>query len=621
MPTPRVLSFDVVPYPPVGWWNDAPYLDTMNGEAVREFIHLTHQAYADRFGKDFGGLVPAIFTDEPNYAEPRADAARGEYRLVWTAEMPRQFRKRRGYDVRDHLPELVFPAAEGEFSRVRHDFHRTATELFVEGFSAQIGAWCGKHKIAFTGHMLQEQTLRTQIESVGACMPHYEHFQWPGIDILCDQDRELITAKQTASVADQLGKGRVLSELYGCTGWDWPLEGHKFVGDWQYAAGVNFRCPHLTHFSLAGGAKRDYPASIFSHSPWWKYYPVVEDYFARLSFMLTQGKPLRDVLVIHPVESGWGCRCAAGRNELLTELDQGLDRITRTLSGQHYDWDFADESLLERRGGLTGHAIKLGKLSYQLVLVPPSVTLRGTTVELLSQFLDAGGKVLFVGRRPGRIDALCGKGGKDGQGEGEPAPALAAVIARSATCDAVGRFIPTLEQLLPRRVSITSAGADGQAEAVWAMLRKIEGGQLLFIQSHDRRAGQRVRVALGGAGPVTLWDPRTGARTGVAADETGKGRAASVAFDLALPPTGSALLTIGLTVPDAGEPAAEPAVVSAERIEGPFPIELTEPNTLPLDYCCYSFGDEPWSQPMPTLQGRPSSRTPTPATSPPISTR
>ena len=69
---------------------------------------------------------------------------------------------------------------------------------------------------------------------------------------------------------------------------------------------MNFRCPHLTHYSLAGGAKRDYPASIFEHSPWWPYYGEVEDYFGRLSLMLTQGKPVRDVLVIHPVESAWG---------------------------------------------------------------------------------------------------------------------------------------------------------------------------------------------------------------------------------------------------------------------------------------------------------------------------
>jgi hypothetical protein len=581
------MSFDAVPQEPRGWYNDAPYLDTMNPEAVRDFLHVTHQAYADRYGRDFGTLVPAIFTDEPNYLNHGTRAGEGEHVAPWTPGMPREFKKRRGYDVRDRLPEVIFPAAEGEFSKVRHDFYRTATELFVEAFSAQIGRWCGKHKIALTGHVLQEQTLRTQIEVVGACMPHYEHFQWPGIDILTDQARELMTAKQCSSAADQLGRPRVLSELYGCTGWDWPLEGHKFVGDWQFAAGVNFRCPHLTHFSLAGGAKRDYPASIFSHSPWWKYYGVVEDYFARLSFLLTRGEPLRDVLVLHPVESGWGCFHAAGETPLLAELDDAIQRITRTLSGQHYDWDFADESLLAAHGSVTKKGLKVGRLTYRVVLVPPSITLRGTTVKLLGKFQAAGGKMLFVGRRPDRVDA-------------EPSDALALLTDAARMCDDAEQFLGVLADMLPQRVSITEAGAE--ASFVWYMLRKVQGGQVLFLQSHDRKAARTVRVTVAGKAPAVLWDARTGVRTRLGAAATGRGKAARVAFDLHLPPTGSALVSLGLDVPDAAPPRPEPSVAQARTIEGPFDIQRTEPNTLPLDYCCYSFGDEPFSDAMPTLK-------------------
>jgi len=32
------------------WHNDGAYLDTMNPDAVAEFIRVTHRAYADRFG-------------------------------------------------------------------------------------------------------------------------------------------------------------------------------------------------------------------------------------------------------------------------------------------------------------------------------------------------------------------------------------------------------------------------------------------------------------------------------------------------------------------------------------------------------------------------------------------
>jgi len=579
-----VVSFDVVPLPPSGFHNDAPYLDTMSPDAVREFLHVTHQAYADRYGRDFGTLVPAIFTDEPNYLSHGVRTGDGEFIVPWTPRMPREFHKRRGYDVRDRLPELIHPACEGDFSRVRHDFYRTATELFVEAFSEQIGRWCGKHRIAFTGHMLQEQTLADQVRVVGACMPHYEHFQWPGIDLLTDQDRELLTAKQCTSVADQLGRKRVLSELYGCTGWDWPLEGHKFVGDWQYAAGVNFRCPHLTHFSLAGGAKRDYPASIFSHSPWWPYYRVVEDYFARLSFLLTRGEPVRDVLVVHTVESAWGLFAVAGGKGPLAELDEGLAGVARALSGQHHDWDFADESLLARHGSVDNDGLLLlGRMAYRLVVVPPAATLRATTVELLREFRGAGGQVVFAGRRPDRVDA-------------EPSDGLAELLETSTACDVAG-LTEALEGLLPRRVSITENGAE--QECVWAMLRQLEDGQVLFLQSHDRRNTHAVRAAVAGEGPVVLWDAQSGRREKVAASVAEEG---TVAFDLSLPPTGSALVTLGLDVPGAAARASAPTVSAAEMLAGPFPVRLAEPNTLPLDACRYRFGDEPFGDPLPTLK-------------------
>lgn len=126
-----------------------------------------------------------------------------------------------------------------------------------------------------------------------------------GIDILTEFAYEYDTAKQTASVLHQMGRTWMLSELYGCTGWDFPLEGHKAVGDWQMALGVNVRCHHLSWYTMKGEAKRDYPASIFFQSPWWEHYHHIEDYYSRCHVALTQGEPSRRVAVLHPIESMW----------------------------------------------------------------------------------------------------------------------------------------------------------------------------------------------------------------------------------------------------------------------------------------------------------------------------
>lgn len=71
------------------------------------------------------------------------------------------------------------------------------------------------------------------------------------------------------------------------------------------ALGVTVRVPHLTWYTMKGSAKRDYPASIGAHSPWYTEFPLLEEHFARLNTVLTRGRPVVRIAVIHPIESDW----------------------------------------------------------------------------------------------------------------------------------------------------------------------------------------------------------------------------------------------------------------------------------------------------------------------------
>jgi len=565
-----------------GRHNDSAYIDVFNPDATDEFIRLTHEEYARRFGEDFGELIPAIFFDEPQY-QASCFYQDGSARLPWSPGFAAEFVKRYGYDLLDDLPELVRYQTRGEFSRVRHDYYRMCTELMVKHYTEPLGKWCAEHKIALTGHLLGEADIFQTIV-VGSCMQHYEHMQWPGIDVLRDQAPELSSAKQASSVADQLGKERVLSELYGLTGWDWPLEGHKFIGDWHFAAGVNFRCHHVSTYTMAGAGKRDFPASISHHSPWWSCYKVVEDYFGRLGVALTQGVPVRDVLVLHVVESAWGIFGPGGWNsEVICRLQKGWERVFQTLTGRHIDWDFGDESLMQRHAKVEGDALHVGRMSYKVVVVPPSYTIRRSTLELLRQFNDGGGKVLFVGRLADHVDAVA-------------CDDLREFAVHCSSCGEQHHEIAeAVDGLLERRLRITEQGEE--QTCIWAMLRQIEAeAHLLFVQSHDRNGGHTVQIRVRGRGPVVRWDALSGRRHGHPACAEG----GCVEFELTLPPSGSALLSMGLDVPEA-EPFVAPAsVVHSRTIEGPFSIELTESNTLPLDSCQFRIGDEPFSCEMPS---------------------
>jgi len=91
-------------------FNGYTYLDTLNPAAVRAFIRVTHEAYRKHCGKEFGGTIPGIFTDEPNHGYVLGHDIHGPNLggLPWTDRLPAVFKKRYGYELLPHLMQLAF---------------------------------------------------------------------------------------------------------------------------------------------------------------------------------------------------------------------------------------------------------------------------------------------------------------------------------------------------------------------------------------------------------------------------------------------------------------------------------------------------------------------------------
>ncbi len=389
--------------PESSWFNGAAYLDTMSEEAVKRFVEVTHEAYRREVGGDFGKTIPGIFTDEPCYTQFYGE----EPRLPWTTSVPEKFREKYGYDLLDFLPVLFYETEE-EVSCVRWNFRDLLTSLFARAFSGVIGEWCGKNHMKMTGHVLAEDSLSSQTTYVGSAMRFYEHMQAPGIDLLTEHWNIFNTAKQCVSVAHQLGRRTRLSETYGCTGWDFPFFGHKALGDWQFALGINLRCQHLAWYSMAAEAKRDYPASISFQSPWYRKYHFVEDYFARIGSVTGEGEEIRDILMIHPIESCWSITCAASGETApsIRNLDRDFILVTNRLLSENLDFDYGDEELLSRYAEVNGNGLRVGGASYRAVLIPELRTIRSSTLALLGAFAGQGGHVFHLGRPPRYVDAV-----------------------------------------------------------------------------------------------------------------------------------------------------------------------------------------------------------------------
>lgn len=487
------------PLPNSGFFGDQTYPDLLSADMTKRFIELTHDVYKEHVGEDFGSAVPSMFTDEPQYAPIQTlntSGGKQDVFLPWTLGIEDSFAAANPHlgGLADLVPSIIYDRADG--SRLaRYRFIDHVGRLFADNYIGELARWCGANNLFCTGHMNGEPRLATQTAQTGDIMRCYADMDVPGIDMLCDS-REYNTAKQAASVARQYGRRGVMSELYGVTGWRWTFEGHKGQGDWQAALGVTLRVPHLFWSTMAGEAKRDYPACIGYQSPWWREYAHVENHFARVNSVLTRGKAVTRVAVIHPVESYWMCFGPKDRNfEELEYRDKAFADLTSWLLLGHLDFDFISESLFPRLTSIediVSETLPVGECAYEAVLVPNLRTIRRSTLERLQRFAEMGGEVIWAGITPTLVDAV------------------------EAHVDLPGKVIPwskaqILAALQPHRdvdmvVSETTLYRNQgyRADTLMYQLREEGREQWLFVCNTDRKEACPVDITLRGEWAVEV---------------------------------------------------------------------------------------------------------------------
>lgn len=585
------------------WFNGQTYVDTLSDAAIRRFIEVTHLQYARRFQNDFGGSIPAIFTDEPQFAHKesfRTPEDSSDIRLPFSDDFPEKFAAAYGTDLLTALPELLWQLPGNRPSAARYHYHDFVCERFVGAFCDQIGVFCASRGLMLTGHVMDEDSLASQTKSVGEAMRCYRGFGLPGVDVLVD-GRLYSTVKQAQSVSHQYGRPGVLSEIYGVTGYRFDFRGYKLAGDWQAALGVTTRVHHLSLVSMKGEAKRDYPVSINYQMPWWREYRYIEDHFARVNTAMTRGQPVVRVGVIHPIESYWLSWGPMLQTEgVREELEENFRNIVRWLLFAHIDFDFISESLLpalspEEQTGV----FVVGKMAYDVVIVPGCRTVRSTTLSRLEKFIARGGKVIQMGDAPQMADA---------EPSGLPARILTEHIPFSKTA--------LLDALQPyREVSILNE--EGRtAPNLLCQLRRDGGDRWLFIahaeptpdygfaaqlRNAEPDPAEKIRIVVRGEWHPILYDTMTGSVGKLTAVwENG-----STVIERTFFPCDSLLIRLCRqkreTLPFAEE---APSVRGCEPqyLAESDSFTLSEPNVLLLDTAEYSSDGVHWEGPEELLK-------------------
>ncbi|MEG1926850.1 MAG: glycosyl hydrolase, partial [Ruthenibacterium sp.] len=365
------------------------YIDVMNAKVVRAFLDCTHEEYAKRFVLGGKTGLQGFFTDEPRFSEGA---------IPWSYLLPTEFEARYGVSLLDSLPALYLPCRG--YRAVRHRFWSMVNDLFVNAYMRQISEWCEQHHCKLTGHMMMEESLYSQMTGTGGGMPFYEWMHQPGVDSLRRAVNDPRIPKQVGSVAEQLGKKQVISESYAMCGWDLNFDEMRWIAGWQYVNGVNLICQHLQAYSLKGMRKRDYPPSLYYQQTWYDEYYRFNDYLARLGQMLSQGKKCIDVLMLHPMHSGWVSYDGTNNDEI-KQLDADFVNATQLFAGAHVDYHLGDEIILRRHGKvLSDGRIQVGAYAYGAVVMPSALSVDANTVSILKRFSASGRPILSVGQWP-----------------------------------------------------------------------------------------------------------------------------------------------------------------------------------------------------------------------------
>lgn len=373
-------------------------VDVLNANTVKAFIEQTHKEYKKRVKG-----IKGFFTDEPQFC------AKG---VAFSLSLVEYFKQEYGLDILDELGKLFVKAKD--YRAFRYKYWKAMQSLMLKNYGKQLYDYCDNNGYVLTGHYYEERSIGKQILGCGGVMPFYEYMHIPGIDWLgklCDEKtveeypefQEFLTndlaPKQLGSVAAQLGKKQVLTEMGAMLGWDETPKDLKLMAEFQFVNGVNTLCLHLIPYSENGQRKRDYPPHFSTVNPWVaKNFSTFNEYFGKLGKLLGNSEEIVNVGVLHPLRSGYFEFSAAeekiGFNT--ADIDDPFFALLDLLAKQHISYHLIDETILAKHGTVNGAKLSVGRCKYDYLIVPKIYCIDKTTDKILQEYIVNGGKICML---------------------------------------------------------------------------------------------------------------------------------------------------------------------------------------------------------------------------------
>lgn len=212
-----------------GYAESRRYINLLNRDAVKEFVRVTHDRYAEEIPEDIMENVEAFFTDEPSLMTVALNSLGGTATdkipvldpvdkkvpllpvIPYSKELEDALVKEYGMQYENFVSELFSDKLLSE-EKVR--FWEIVSKVYERCFSETLQHGCAKHGKLLTGHILCEELPIPQVAYHGNPFRVLKHFDLPGVDLLSShiEDFDIFGQKLPASVAWLVDREGIMSE-------------------------------------------------------------------------------------------------------------------------------------------------------------------------------------------------------------------------------------------------------------------------------------------------------------------------------------------------------------------------------------------------------------------------
>ena len=365
------------------------------GNVIDHFSSVALDHYLNRFDKAFEGhdisSLRGFFNDSYE-----VDDAVGQSN--YTPLLFEEFKKRRGYDLKNYLPELFIKTPTVKSNRILCDYRMTIDELILNNFTREWYKWAhNKNKIVRNqSHGSPANTL--DLYSV--------------VDIPETEGTEILRIKFAPSASHVMGK-----QLASAESATWlnehfisTLAHVKKALDVYFIGGVNHIVYHGTAYSPPSEA---WPGRLFYASveftqanPFWNNFSALNHYVARTQSFLQQGKADNDVLLYFPIYDKY----SEPGKELLLHFDgmkpgfngTPFELAADTMQQKGYAFDYiSDRQILNLKN--FENRILTGGTTYQTIVLPDCKFMKAETLQKLFDLAKNGATILVYKNLPTEV--------------------------------------------------------------------------------------------------------------------------------------------------------------------------------------------------------------------------